>query len=345
MNAAGDPPDLLRVYGSSVPLLAVRKLLLDLTPYFKTSQYLKLDDLSPVADLYKFDGKRQGKGPIYGMPKDWSPDMTIFYNKKMLDAAGIQYPSATVPMTYAQFAEMQKKLTKREGDRVLSTAAVPSRSATAGPSSTSSSCAPATAPPSTVSDFKRINLVKNPEVEEGSQFLPRPGQGPRHPQSGRSPVRLGRRSLCRRQDRGAAVRLLVRRHGGERPDQGNVGMAPAPVWGKKRLSPCITATGYVSPRRANTRKKPGGLSSGTWAAVRARPGRERLGRADAQIVLQFDAPGHALPRRPTMIRAGRVEVCDCSAEQPLSRPQRGRRILHQALGKHPQRQRNPGRGP
>ena len=39
MNAAGDPPDLLRVYGSSVPMLAARKLLLDLTPYFKTSQF------------------------------------------------------------------------------------------------------------------------------------------------------------------------------------------------------------------------------------------------------------------------------------------------------------------
>ena len=255
MNAAGDPPDLLRVYGSSVPLLAVRKLLLDLTPYFKTSQYLKLDDLSPVANLYKFDGKQQGKGPIFGMPKDWSPDMTIFYNKKMLDAAGIPYPSATVPMTYAQFAEMQKKLTKREGDRVLvyggssfpigdgwAEQYLKFMCASNGVSIYSK-------------DFKRINLVNNQEAKKALNFYLDLAKAHAIPNPVDPPSDWDGALFT-------AGRIAVQQYGywfGAMAEsdltRGSVGMAPAPVWGKKRLSPCITATGYVISKKSKHPKE------------------------------------------------------------------------------------------
>ncbi|MGE5528471.1 MAG: ABC transporter substrate-binding protein [Patescibacteria group bacterium] len=254
MNAAGDPPDLLRVYGSSVPMLAARKLLLDLTPYFRASDVLKLSDLSPVADLYKFDGKRQGKGAIYGMPKDWSPDMTIFYNKKMLKDAGIPYPSATVPMTYTQFAEMQKKLTKREGDRVIvyGGSSFPLTDGW-GEQYLKFMCA-SNGVSIYSNDFKRINLVNNTEVKKALNWYIDLAKAHAIPNPLDPPSDWDGALFV-------AGKIAVQQYGywfgamAESDITPEVGMAPAPVWGKKRLSPCITATGYVISKKTKHPKE------------------------------------------------------------------------------------------
>jgi multiple sugar transport system substrate-binding protein len=111
MLAAGTPPDLFRTYGPVVPSLVNRKIALDLTDFFKNSSVLKVDDLAPSANLYVYQNGR------YGMPKDWSPDFTLWANNTAFQEAGIPIPSTTKPMTYAELATLAAKLTKREGDR------------------------------------------------------------------------------------------------------------------------------------------------------------------------------------------------------------------------------------
>jgi multiple sugar transport system substrate-binding protein len=119
MNAAGNPPDLFRLQGPEVPDYLARKILKNLQPYFDTSGVLKLDDLAPANAYYKWDGQTIGKGDLYGMCKDWSPDFTLFINKKAFAETQTAIPSDDKPLTYQDVAELAKKLTKKEGDRTL----------------------------------------------------------------------------------------------------------------------------------------------------------------------------------------------------------------------------------
>ena len=119
MNAAGNPPDLFRLQGPEVPDYLARKILKNLQPFFDISGVLKPDDLAPSNNYYKWDGKTIGKGDLYGMCKDWSPDFTIFINKKAFNDAKVPVPSDEKPLTYDELAEIAKKLTKKEGDRTL----------------------------------------------------------------------------------------------------------------------------------------------------------------------------------------------------------------------------------
>ncbi|WP_373228716.1 ABC transporter substrate-binding protein [Cohnella sp.] len=117
--ATDDAPDLIRVQGAvDLTSFVVKGLALDLTPYLEKSQVLKEDDFLPPVNLYRFDGKVQGQGPIYGMPKDWSPDFTIFYNKKLFEAAGVEVPDSNTPLTWNELMELGKKLTLTENGKV-----------------------------------------------------------------------------------------------------------------------------------------------------------------------------------------------------------------------------------
>jgi multiple sugar transport system substrate-binding protein len=121
MMAAGNAPDIIRLYGATeLPNFVIKGMAMDLSDRFKGSSVFKEDDFLPVVNLYKYDIKTgtQGVGRMYGFPKDWSQDFTIFYNKKIFDKEGIPYPSATEPMTWKQLIDLGKKLTKKEGDKV-----------------------------------------------------------------------------------------------------------------------------------------------------------------------------------------------------------------------------------
>jgi multiple sugar transport system substrate-binding protein len=116
--AAGSPPDLVRTSGAAeMPNIIARGLAENLDPYFAKSQYFKADDLDPIIGVYKFDGKTQGKGSIYGIPSDYSQDAMIWYRKDLLDAAGIAHPSTTDPMSYDEYLAIGKQLTKRSGGK------------------------------------------------------------------------------------------------------------------------------------------------------------------------------------------------------------------------------------
>jgi multiple sugar transport system substrate-binding protein len=119
MLAAGAPLDILRVQAPQIPQLVGRKLVLDLTPFFETSKTLKMEDLAPANDYYKANSAFDiGSGKIYGMVKDWSPDMTIWIKEKHFNAAGVPVPDDSKPATYAEIAQMARKLTKKQGNKV-----------------------------------------------------------------------------------------------------------------------------------------------------------------------------------------------------------------------------------
>jgi multiple sugar transport system substrate-binding protein len=100
--AAGNPVDCFRIYGTNTPALAARGIPLDLTDYFNSSTIVPVDDLLPVNDLYLVEGKR------YGMVKDWSPDFSVFVNKKLWGEAGVEIPEATEPLHYTEWREQNR---------------------------------------------------------------------------------------------------------------------------------------------------------------------------------------------------------------------------------------------
>jgi multiple sugar transport system substrate-binding protein len=100
--------------------MLARKLLLDLTPYFESSDLIKVDDLAPANNYYKANSPLEiGTGKIYGMCKDFSPDCTLFANKTLFEAAGLPAPDDTKPKTYTEVMEDSKKLTVFDGDRMV----------------------------------------------------------------------------------------------------------------------------------------------------------------------------------------------------------------------------------
>ena len=115
--AGGNEPDVFLMDPGEVGGFLREDLLLPLDDFFAGST-LKPEDLWSVNDLYRYDGTRNGRGDLYALIKDWSPDFMMFYNKSHLDEAGIAHPSATEPMTWAEFLAMAKKLTQRntQGD-------------------------------------------------------------------------------------------------------------------------------------------------------------------------------------------------------------------------------------
>ena len=117
--ATGEAPDIIRMTGvNDLPSYVIRGIAMDLTKYIDTSTVIKKDDFVPAVDVYRFDGKVQGKGPIYGIPKDFSTDFSLWINKKLFAAAGVALPSETVPMTYSQLFDLAKKLTIKNGDTI-----------------------------------------------------------------------------------------------------------------------------------------------------------------------------------------------------------------------------------
>jgi len=92
-----------------------RGLATDLTPYLEKSDVLTEDDLQPVNDSFRWDGKQSGKGPLYGIVKDWSQDNTLWYNTALFDEVGVPHLSDTEATSYDDLLEIAKKLTVASG--------------------------------------------------------------------------------------------------------------------------------------------------------------------------------------------------------------------------------------
>ncbi|MGG0823334.1 sugar ABC transporter substrate-binding protein [Paenibacillus turicensis] len=87
-------------------------ILLNLTPYLEKNEKVDLDNIWKYGiDLYRYDGNMAGQGDIYGMPKDVGP-FALGYNKTMFEKEGIPLPDKDKPMTWDEFVDINKKLTK-----------------------------------------------------------------------------------------------------------------------------------------------------------------------------------------------------------------------------------------
>ena len=119
MMSGGQPPDFIRtVGGPEIPNLAARNLCADLTPYFDKSKVLNTANLMPINDYYRWDGKEVGRGPRYGIGKDWDQDSMYWYNKSIFRKAGVPFPSADTPLTYDELLALGKKLTVRKNGKI-----------------------------------------------------------------------------------------------------------------------------------------------------------------------------------------------------------------------------------
>ncbi len=114
--AAGNASDLLNMgQGTDIAYYQPRGILKDLTPYFKKSKVIKMDDIDLLGNReYQFDGKEFGKGAWYGLSKDYNNIGAITYNKEMFAKAGLPMLSETDPITYDELYEMAKKLTVKD---------------------------------------------------------------------------------------------------------------------------------------------------------------------------------------------------------------------------------------
>lgn len=114
MLTSGNPPDLVRGVGAvEAAYFAARGVMEELDPYFAKSSVLRVDDLDPVNDLWRYDGKVQGKGPRYGMAKDFSQDSMFWYNTSAFDKKGVEYPAETEPVAYEEWLENAQRLVQR----------------------------------------------------------------------------------------------------------------------------------------------------------------------------------------------------------------------------------------
>lgn len=113
MLASGNAPDIIRVQAASeLPSYVIKGIALDLEPYFKKStNVFPPSQFMPVINEYRFDGKTQGVGDLYGFVKDWSQDFTLWFNKAAFKKAGVPLPSTTTPLTWEQLMTLSKKLT------------------------------------------------------------------------------------------------------------------------------------------------------------------------------------------------------------------------------------------
>jgi multiple sugar transport system substrate-binding protein len=103
--AAGNAPDVFLWW--NFPKLVARNGLEDLTPY--TTGSSPLDTSIYYQEILNMN--RVGEG-LYGLPKDFTP-RAYFFNKKMFDDAGIDYPTAD--WTWNDLQEMAIALTSGEG--------------------------------------------------------------------------------------------------------------------------------------------------------------------------------------------------------------------------------------
>jgi multiple sugar transport system substrate-binding protein len=115
MLTSGRPPDLVRGIGAlDTPYFVARGVAENLDPYFARSTVLDVDDLDPANDLWRYDGTTQGKGPRYGMAKDFSQDAMYWYDTSHFDTAGVEYPSDTEPITYEEWLDKARRLVRRK---------------------------------------------------------------------------------------------------------------------------------------------------------------------------------------------------------------------------------------
>lgn len=98
MMAAGVPPDVFYVGNERVASFADHGLLYEVEPLLAADEQagratLNLADFyQATLDCFRFDGRATGRGPLYGIPKDFTP-VGFYYNRDLFRKAGVPEPS------------------------------------------------------------------------------------------------------------------------------------------------------------------------------------------------------------------------------------------------------------
>lgn len=245
MLAAGTPPDLFRVQAPLVPQFVKRGQVKNLDSYFAHSDLIRTGDLTPANNYYRYDGKTVGKGPRYGMAKDWSPDLTVFVRTDTLKSLKIDVPGPTDAWTYDDlwnFAVKIKQANKAKWvldvanslgwiDRVVMAL-----------------LASEAAPPLYAADFSKMNLTGNPAAMEIFQYFYRYSQqkmdlGPENPDPDGWSGAAFNAGTCSMTEYGYWFSGQV---SSDKKAAANTRLLPAPTWkGGKPIDPTITATGWM----------------------------------------------------------------------------------------------------
>jgi ABC-type sugar transport system permease subunit/ABC-type glycerol-3-phosphate transport system substrate-binding protein len=94
MLAAGTPPDLFYMGSAGVPEFGQLHLMMNLEPFIARLPDGKrwLDGFYPLLlDAFRYDGHQTGRGPLYGIPKDFTT-MLMYVNCDLFKKAGIAVP-------------------------------------------------------------------------------------------------------------------------------------------------------------------------------------------------------------------------------------------------------------
>lgn len=247
MFAAGTPPDLWRTQAALVPQWAKRGQLLPLDHYINSSDLIRPADMVAANNYYRWDGKHIGKGPRYGMCKDWSPDETVFINTDFVKGLkGVHLPGPTDKWTYDDLWDLALKIKKSKRPHwtldVANAYTWIDRQIMAMLAAKGKNLYPA--------DFSRINLTNNPEAQKIIAYWLKYSKnkmdlGPENPNPDgwSGPGFVAKKGTV-------AMTQYGYWFGGDMI--GNAAatkrsrLLPAPIWnGGKKVDPTITATGFV----------------------------------------------------------------------------------------------------
>lgn len=105
--AGGSAPDVLFVEVNNFKAFASKGLLEDLAPYLEKEKMFKKGDFYPqIIDRFTIGGS------LYVLPRDIAPICTVYYNKKLFDEMGVEYP--TSDWNWNDLVRIGKKLVKRD---------------------------------------------------------------------------------------------------------------------------------------------------------------------------------------------------------------------------------------
>ena len=108
MIAAGNPPDVMSIHGAFFIPLAAKGALLDLDPLIRADAGFDLGDFYPeLVELCRYQGR------LYSLPR-YTSVYVLFYNKDLLDAAGVSYPDES--WTWDDYLAAARKLTVQSSD-------------------------------------------------------------------------------------------------------------------------------------------------------------------------------------------------------------------------------------
>lgn len=102
-HLTGSPPDVIQLDASSAAVFMDNGVLRDLRPYLARDPDLEIGQyFERVLEVYS-RGER-----IYAIPLDFTP-MVMYYNKRLLDAAGVAYPQDG--WSWGDFVDLARRLT------------------------------------------------------------------------------------------------------------------------------------------------------------------------------------------------------------------------------------------